>query len=474
MAKLLRRLVIMVLAASLVLTTVAFYYRLQVQQAVDSAVAQVASLVVVDYGSLSGDVDGAIELQDVVLTPAGSQARLNVERIVLQTSGWQYLLQAGEQLDQGVWPAQIRVELQGLRLQLNPANSQLVDRFLTRVVPQSETVALLAMACGGHKPLSFQQLHEMGVTQLRGGLTFNYQYDSETGAVDASVSLNPEQMFALGFDLQGMMPATQLTTALLDSFPLRLKQLQIGYRDTGYHRLRNGYCAGLDDDLVSQYMKIHGLRLSENLKQQGWAVPLRVATDYQVMMADGGGFELSLMPGDPLSLDVRGWQALQEMLPQGVLQRLNPILTVNRRSVDLQAMLPVVRDQSSEVVALLQQTEDHAPGAGVSAQEALQDGAQALSPEQIRRQQTQALLRDAMKATDQDDLAVKSYKSVSVDEVIKHVGRSIRLQTYYGRQVEGTLQRVEGKMLYVTQHLQQGSAVYPIDKTKLSELEVLH
>lgn len=473
MAKLLPRLAIIVLLPLLVLATVAFYYRLQVQQAVDSAVAQVAQKVLVDYGSLSGDIDGVIELQDVVLTPVGSQAQINIERIVLHTSGWQYLLQAAEQLGQGVWPAQLRVEFQGLGLQLNPANSQLADQLLASVVPQTETVALLAMACGGHKPLSFQQLHEMGVAQLRGGLTFNYLYDSITGAVGASVSLNPEKMFALGLSFQGMMPATQLTTALLDSFPLQLKQLQIDYRDTGYHRLRNVYCAGLGDDLVSQYMKIHGLRLSENLKLQGWTIPLRVATDFQVMMADGGGFQLSLRPVDPFSLDAGGWQALQGMLPQELLGQLNPVLMINQRPLDLQAMLPTVRDRSPEVVALLQQTEEHAPGAGVVENESEQNG-QELSPEQLRRQQTRALLRDAMKPSDQNSLAVKSYKAVSIDEVGRHVGCSIRLQTYYGRHVEGTLQRIEGKMLYVTQHLQQGSAIYPIDKTKLSELEVLH
>lgn len=474
MAKLLPRLTIILLLPLIVIVVVTVYYRQQVQQAVDSALALMPATVRLDYDSLSGDIDGLVTLQDVVFSQTDSATRLSVDRVLIHTSGWQYLLQAGDQLAQGVWPQQIRVELQGVEFQLNPANTQLADRLLVSVLPQTEAISLLAMACGGHKPLSFQQLHEMGVGRLQGGLAISYRYDSNTGAANADISFHPENMFVLALSMEGVMPATQLTSALFDAFPLKLKQLQVEYRDKGYHQRRNSYCAGLDDDIVSQYMKIHGSRVRENLTQQGWKVPLRVATDYRVMMAGDGGFQLDLRPVEPLAFDNQSWQEVQDLESQKLLRRLNLVLKINQRPIDLLAMLPTTRYQSPEVIALLQQTEEYAPGAGVTEGEQGNNSSQKLSPDKLRRQQTQALLRNAMKGAAQNTPSERSFKAVEVAEVGRHVGNRIRLETYFGRRVEGTLQRIEGKMLYVTQHLEQGSAVYPIDKTKLSELEVWH
>jgi len=474
MAKLLPRLVIILLLPLSVVVVMAVYYRLQVQQAVDSALALMPPTVRLEYDSLSGDVDGLVELQDVVLSQADSTTRLSIDRVLIHTPGWQYLTQAGEQLVQGVWPHEIRVELQGVGFQLNPANTQLADQLLVSVLPQTEAVSLLAMACGGHKPLSFQQLHEMGVDLLQGGLDISYRYDSDSGAANADISFHPENMFVLALSMEGVMPATQLTSALFDAFPLKLKQLQVEYRDKGYHQRRNSYCAGLGDDIVSQYMKIHSFRVRDNLTQQGWKVPLRMATDYQVMMAGGGGVQLELRPVEPLVFDNQSRKEMQVLEPRKLLRRLNPVLKFNQRPVDLQAMLPAVRARSPEVVALLQQTEEYAPGAGVAEGEQGKSSSQKLSPDQIRRQQTQALLRKAVKGDVKNTPSEISFKAIAVAGLGQHVGSQIRLETYFGRRVEGTLQRIEGKMLYVTQHLEQGSAVYPIDKTKLSELEVRH
>jgi len=67
----------------------------------------------------------------------------------------------------------------------------------------------------------------------------------------------------------------------------------------------------------------------------------------------------------------------------------------------------------------------------------------------------------------------KRYESVDHEEIDQYVGSWIKLETYFGRKVEGTLKSVKGDILYVDEHLGQGSASYPINKKKLSRLKVL-
>ncbi|WP_428035497.1 hypothetical protein [Amphritea sp.] len=97
-----------------------------------------------------------------------------------------------------------------------------------------------------------------------------------------------------------------------------------------------------------------------------------------------------------------------------------------------------------------------------------------MSKEEARRQATrEAIQRAVLGGHTQQALAEKRYESVSHEEISGYIGSWVKLETYFGRKVEGTLKSVDGNILYIDEHLGQGSASYPIDKTKLSGLKVL-
>lgn len=456
------RVLIILLLPVILLVAVAVYYRLQVQQTVDLMIESLAPQLQLNYDSMSGGLDGSVELSGVVLSVAESPAQLKVESVVIRTAGWEYLLAAAEQLDQGLWPSQLSVDLNRAELALNPANIPTADRLLSELVPQNTTVGLLAMACGGHKPFSFQQMHEMGITRLSGLLQFSYQHNPGNGQFSVQLRVRPEQMFNLDFDLHGSSAAAQLSTAMLDSIPPVMRDLDIHYQDQGYHQQRNLYCAGLDDDIVAQYIKLHSGRVRADLAEQNWRVPHLTAIAYQMMMNTGGRVDIKLNPEPELVLSKQGWLELLDEADRW--RRLNIDLMINQIPQDLLAMMPAESQAEQIVAGLLRQTAEHAPGAGND---------EVLSEAEQRREKTRAALRRAI-IVQQAPVEEKSYKPVNVTEVGLHLGRWVKLVTYYGRKVEGTLQRVEGKMLYVDQHLEQGSALYPIDKTKLAKLEVLY
>lgn len=85
----------------------------------------------------------------------------------------------------------------------------------------------------------------------------------------------------------------------------------------------------------------------------------------------------------------------------------------------------------------------------------------------------EAIRRSVLGESNPQTVPKKRYEPVGRDEIDQYVGSWVKLETYFGRKVEGTLRRVNGDILYIDEHLGQGSASYPINKTKLSGLKVL-
>nr|WP_320136685.1 hypothetical protein [uncultured Amphritea sp.] len=96
------------------------------------------------------------------------------------------------------------------------------------------------------------------------------------------------------------------------------------------------------------------------------------------------------------------------------------------------------------------------------------------SEEARRREATREAIRRAVRGSNHDTVRIeKRYQSISHEHIGQYVGSWVKLETYYGRKVEGVLRSVDGNILYIDEHVGRGSASYPINKTKLSGLQVL-
>lgn len=95
--------------------------------------------------------------------------------------------------------------------------------------------------------------------------------------------------------------------------------------------------------------------------------------------------------------------------------------------------------------------------------------------EEARRQATREAIQRAVRGgqTASKTVYEKTYQSIRHEQIGQYIGSWVRLETYFGRKVEGTLKRVKGDIIYIDEHVAQGSASYPINKTKISGLKVL-
>ncbi len=465
MARMVKRTLLLVLLLVSGYAGVNFLYWYQVRGAVDQLVAEVAPYVKVRYDSLSADFDGVIALRGLSLAPLGAAGVVTVNELRVATPGWQYLLNARRRLVGGNWPQELDANFRGVELVLNAENVPLVDRQIARLLPQDELVGALVMACGAHQPLSLQQMKEMGVERLTGDLQLRYRLDPLSRRMTAVVALHAAQLFQLESELSLRFAHDNLSRQLVASFSPLLQQASLSYIDRGYHARRNAYCARLRDEPVTLYTLRHRARVAALLADRGWHASHATALDYELLLLQGGALQLTLQPEGPLPLSELGRFIAESRDP---LLDLNLQLALNRRSVDLLAMQPAARltlqDGYAAAAAITQLTAQEAPGAGlVSGPDSVE----------MRRARTQAVLNQAISQPQTVQSAdPRSYQAAPVAQVETYVGKLVRLETYYGRHVEGTLVKIQGARLYIEQHLEQGRAVYPIDKTKVSDLQV--
>ena len=426
-----------------------FYYQQLAAAAVAQLGRQLPDEMQLVYESVSADLNGRIEILNAALLPAAGVGGAHVERIRLQTPGFSYLLTAETQLAADILPVAGEVELQGLKLSLSPVNIALIDTYVAMPLANRKALSALLMACGGHDPLSLQQLYEMGVDQLRSDLLIRYQHQTSTKMLSAEVDYSAEQLFSLRGQVQIMSEAPAPSPRMFEHYASWFQQANIGYQDLGYNQQRNRYCASLDDDILEQYLKLHRDRVVTTLRELGWDISPEMAFAYQRVISPRGDFQLQFKPErSPVTSELFSTE----------WQKLSPQVRLGKSWL---ALNDLYREptENTLIASIQHQISTEVPGAG--------------KDEDEQRRKTREAIRRAVQGG-QSAEQEKVYQSVPVARIGEFVGHWVKLETYFGRKVHGTLERIEGNVLYVDQYMEQGSAVYPIDKTKLARLEVLH
>lgn len=404
------------------------------------------------YDSLSADLDGRVTMHQVALMPAAGVGGATVETVTFHSPDAGYLFGAARTLSEGVFPQTGAITLKGMKLSLSPVNIPLIDSALADSLSAYDGVSELLMACGGHAPLSLQQLYEMGVPRLQADGQIRYQFKPTQHAVDLSLHVALQQLFSLQADILMDSDAPEMSAYMFEHYMGGLRQAKLSYQDDGYHRQRNRYCASLDDDIPEQYMKMHRDRVASRLRSLGWQIEPASVFAYQRVMSERGAFQLQLLPDGSVPVGQLQSQSLQDSW-----QILRPRLRLGREWLALDTLYQA--PAASAIVASIQhQTEQNAPSAGANDEQ---------------RRKTREAIERAVKGG-QHSVREKVYQSVDVSRIGEFIGHWVKLETYFGRKVHGTLKRIEGNTLYVDQYMEQGSAVYPIDKTKLARLQVLH
>ncbi|GGO78586.1 hypothetical protein GCM10011348_10850 [Marinobacterium nitratireducens] len=465
------------------------YYWYQVKTSVDQLAESMAPFARLSYDRVVAGLDGTAGVSGVRLVPGGSNDAISIGSVLFHAPDPLFYLNAEERLRQEAWPEQLSLELKGLQLDLGADYlvqwEQMAEALEAQSgLPAEAGTSFEALGCGDVERFDLAATRAMGYQRLsldaRLGMQFVPRQQVLTLRSDATV----DGMAQTGVAVELSTGTAVLSAQALAAAQPTLKRVTFDYSDLGYNPRRNSYCAKQADMAPDDYPQYHSGLLQAELKRLGWSVPDELVNAYADLQRPRAIMQLSAEPPPGFGPESLGTISSPEQL----LDLFNLKVSVNGRRQDLsEVRWSLLDDEALAAAASGADGSVSSESVGSVASEAA-----AAQPEEPAEPDLVVELEapapepqpPAVTITDPDVVEVmpgivvkakeaeKGFKPTALKDAHAYSGKPVRLRTYFGRNIEGTLLRVSNGTLEVEQRLDRGVAVFPIAADKVSELSI--
>ncbi|WP_286236735.1 hypothetical protein [Neptuniibacter halophilus] len=444
----------------------------KVSSAADEFAREIAPFATMQYQQVHIDLLGSeVGLKQMSFTPAGNSNSIQMQSATLKAPSWGFLLDLSEKLNQGEIPESLDLKLTGIVLDLNSDYVRDWNRMAEDMQGGMEITgqSYETLGCGDLSYVGVNELRKMGYGSLSSDLSLQYGFD----AVDRQIFLDVNSKTERMADMQASV-TLQVATSELDMQSLmfaqpQLNRFEVEFKDRGYNKRRNRFCAKLNKEEEPAYRERYRSLLAQRLASEGWIIPEPVMASIDTLNNPGGSF--SMRVDIPQGFGVQSMALIQT--PSDLLDALNPYVELSGKPVSLDGVSwqlpdptlveqPAVSD--TEVAIAGDQTDDL-----VQPEEVVEDASD-MAPEADAEPKTPVV--SSFDRTPQR----KSFKPISVSSLSAHLGETVALYTYFGRKVEGKLISATSKEVTIEHRLVdgRGTATYPIAMEKIETAKLYH
>lgn len=429
----------------------------RVSDSADRMVAQASPFMEISYGGVRIDLIATeVALQDVRVAPMGAGDQVRIEEMVLKSRDWSQMMRLDGNLQHEPWPESLSLSLRGLLFHLDGPMMQ----QWTVMAQQTQVQKAYAFGRFCSSLQGAELMQAMGYRIVDLDMQVGYAFDSSTQRLTIDMAADAKELNDFSFEMILEASDESLTAASMAGNS-RLHSVSMDARDKGFNRRYREYCAsqaGVKDEQFDGALAEEFIQLGRLI---GFQLPEVVVQHVVGMYKPGANLGLKLKPTHSVGqFDVAGMDT-----PEAFVELLNPSLNINGQQVtalQVSAFLKEAMDAAAvpepepEVLKGTQTTRAE-PIEPVRAE--VQD---AVLPQiaALRMRQAQAVP------------AAKGYRATPLSDMAKHLGKPVRMVTYYGRHIEGRILEVGPHEVMIEQRMLRGVATYSIALDKVAELEV--
>lgn len=462
------------LLAVLVLLVAAAYgiYWYQVKSSIDDFVKQVAPFAAVRYQSIYAHPDGTIGVDQLEVMPSGAYEPFTAATLRIRPGSAMYWLTGGDQP-----PESLKVQLGKLEQGMDSAFFKAMqDQMDLQREANPLHVSPAALGCGKIRQFDVNTLRMMGYRSLLMDLELNYSGDQNARKLNFSVQTDMADVGEMSFDMRISADPDNLRNPMQASGTARLEKFELSYTDKGYNKRQAAFCGRETGMSPKEYRAAHAALYRAWLDTNGVDIPDSWFQAYQDIQAEGSRLTLALNP-------IGGFGAGDMMMAQDpayLIEKANPGVVVNGTPLPLdgidwlQLIEQVAQAGSATAIARSYEHNDmliseaDANQAAVDV-EASRNDAQAEQPAEKAVAETRPV-PVARRTPSQPES--KGFKLTPKDQLGHHLGTQVRIYTYFGRDVSGKLIAVNAEGVRVLQRMAQGMAEYPLEFSRIQEVEV--
>ncbi|SIS45013.1 hypothetical protein [Neptunomonas antarctica] len=432
------------------------YFWYQIRSDIDDLIASIRPFAKVEYGNISFSLLGRVDVDQITIQPAASKQKVSIQQMSLIASSWTFFLTAQEQFRSGVLREPLSLNFSGLRYDL-AATSTLDARTAHSSTVTSADLqdrSLEMLLCGDTYQLNQNTLQAMGYHYLKGGFDLLLEPSANNKLMKVRVSaefpelLKGEMNLWLALHQGGTLRREDLAKTAIQMFGITLS-------DLGYNQRWKTYCSQQAVIQPELYLERYRSALADKLGDKGQetdsplldafasargarsivaarlepAVPLEL----QVLASAEGGDSLFSssefaiqVNGKELALGERDWQVMSDLLGGDMRQAVSAVVK-NEHIVSVVKKLPEVA-YMKEIIP----------------------GVMPIRPPEV----------------------MKAFLKTPVNDLSGYVGSAVKLRTFFGRDLEGTLVDVTPDGISLRHQMEQGRATFPVAKDKIALIEV--
>ena len=429
----------------------------KVTQAADNFAQQISPFALMTYKDVHIDLlETEVGLNGIGLEPVDASGLILVESVRMRAPSWTYFFDFENQINEGVLPETLDVEVEGLFLDLQSAY---MNKWASQAgdVQGMQVQSYDALACGDRTHFSLKDLQGMRYSSLKTDMSLLYYFDPNDQTLNFDLDTSTSLMMDVSAEIEIAVSGNDLNMQTLMFAQPRMKRMELRYKDKGYNKRRMIFCANETGESESQYRALYKDALSQQLTAQGWQIPDDVFEQYdQINNPAGSAF---IRVEHPQGLGPQTMMMIQK--PSDIIAVVNPYVELNGKPVALDGITWKMPKPVKDVAK------------AEASESIVEKDAVAISETKAAKEKTAPAKR---KRSSFDPVPVKSFKNIPVSELDQHIGKKVKLFTYFGRDVEGTLISTSNSVIKVEHRLVdgRGTAIYPIALDKIQTAKLYH
>jgi hypothetical protein len=407
------------------------------KQQVDQIAAMAKPFADISYGGIEVSPAGSIGVNRLRILLNVVNDSIAIGSIRLNAPNILALLNIRRQLGKGQLPEALSLSLQQLEI---PLNGGLLGANRGAVSQRSPFDGLDALGCGSINSFGSTEWQEMGYAHFIGNTTMGYRLNAAHDLMEFQIDSNGRDWATINVDLGFALSAPASSVMeLATSLTPKLAKLNAVFRDDGFNRRRNTYCAAKAGKTIEAYVTDHVRLVVERLQTNGINPGPGLIEAYRRYLTEGGQLTIAAAPPAPINP-----AELQFYKPEDVIKLMGLTLKVNEKAV---TDLSLSWDSVKIARAL---------------------GAE---PETVPESEK----TDATQSAEPSTIVIqKAFHSTPVSELGRHVGKMAKIKTANNAQYGGKLDAVAEGTVTITIRKPGGSATLSLRSNEITEAQVLY
>lgn len=408
------------------------YVWYDIRSNVNKVIVAVSPFVDITYDSIFSSLfDGVVGITGIVIRPKMTSDEFTIQEMSFSVPSIFDIYGLGSRFKDEGFPEYIGFEMKKVNVDLDSEIFLMLDDMKEQGAELQASgnpfliERLDTLGCGNIEKFDVNDLSAMGYNPLNLDIAVNLAFKKIEEQVNVDVNVTDSDLYSVKFSLQAGFDLNQLMSASLQFVEPEISKIKIEYNDTGYYKLRNKYCADLNEGSIEQYINENIAQLATEL---GAVFPKNIVDIYRQFMMSGGSFIVNLNPAEAIILS-----GLEFYKTADVLDILGMEIVINGVNVDAD---DIEWNTESEKTAI-----------------------------EKSNRSNPATTRNPPKKS--GFVKAGKYQKVKKSRLSRYIGKNIQVDTTTGKRRQGQLESVDEERIRILMKIGNGEFSFPV---KLEEI----